>query len=461
MIAGPFETMTDVWDRLMAFEKKWEEEAMFDDAHANNLRAVEERVGKSINVLKAEQEALKRQLADARGSIKDQRHPNAIHNELKKRGDETLQQDATLPCLHCGAKDCLLCDWCGESCTGKGHDRRNCTGASKHEAGDTCFRCFEPRNSKSFPKPTKKHMHKPDQCKACPRKVQVKLRLVEKGHLVLWRSGENGTVVWKPWHHCQRYREKGWKAWKDTAAKNKQVKEAKKAEQQLAGAVAKKPWKMGMDKDGKGNGKGKGKGKGKGNEGKGKKDWTCKHCDTRNRPWRTTCFNSDCQSGKAESSTKAVTAVQQTVTCTLPRDTQELRQKKQKVGFKSPTGAGGTSRSADYMPTSSSYAVKAKAARCRSCHKPWASCLCKHALTHDNLLMHVSAQEKEKVCTKGTSLLQTSSTGSTRTTQMMSESETEEQTVREQPTVPELLYSDSESSKCGMSDVSIKAGISS
>ena len=60
VIAGPFETMTDVWDRLMAFEKKWEEEATFDDTHSNNLRAVEERVAKSISVLKVEQEALKK-----------------------------------------------------------------------------------------------------------------------------------------------------------------------------------------------------------------------------------------------------------------------------------------------------------------------------------------------------------------------------------------------------------------
>ena len=109
----------------------------------------------------------------------------------------------------------MLCDWCGEACSGQGHDRKKCTGASRDEAGDTCFHCYKPRNSKSFQRPTKKHMHKPDQCKACPRKVRIKLRLVEKGHLVLWRSDENGIVVWRPWHHCKRYREKGWKAWKD------------------------------------------------------------------------------------------------------------------------------------------------------------------------------------------------------------------------------------------------------
>ncbi len=58
----------------------------------------------------------------------------------------------------------------------------------------------------------------------------------------------------------------------------------------------------------------------------------------------------------------AAAAVQQTATCTLPRDTQEPKQKKQRVRLQSPTGAGGTSRSADCMPASSSNAVKAKAA---------------------------------------------------------------------------------------------------
>ena len=33
VIAGPFKTMTDAWDRLAAFKKKWEEGALFDDTH--------------------------------------------------------------------------------------------------------------------------------------------------------------------------------------------------------------------------------------------------------------------------------------------------------------------------------------------------------------------------------------------------------------------------------------------
>ena len=183
VIAGPFQPMTDVWDLLITFEKKQDEQAMFDDTHSNNLKAAEEQVAKSISVLKVEHEALKRQLAEARCSAKDKRQLNAIHQELKKCGNKTLQQDATLECLLCGATDSILCDWCGEACSGQGHDRKKCTGASKHEVGDTCFCCFKPRNSKSFHRPTKKHMHRPDQCKTCPRKVRIKLRLAKKRHL--------------------------------------------------------------------------------------------------------------------------------------------------------------------------------------------------------------------------------------------------------------------------------------
>ena len=166
-----------------------------------------------------------------------------------------------------------------------------------------------------------------------------------------------------------------------------------------------------------------------------------------NREWCVVCFNSDCQSSKAESS-KAAAAVRpvtkQTVTCRLPKDGQEPRKKKQKVQLRSPKGAEGTNRLADCIPTSSSSAVKAKAAQCKSCHKLRASCLCRHALTHENRVMHMSAQEKQTM----TSLLETSSRGTTRTTVMMNE--TEEQTVSEKPTVPDLLYSDSDSSRCGM-----------
>ena len=74
--------------------------------------------------------------------------------------------------------------------------------------------------------------------------------------------------------------------------------------------------------------------------------------------------------------------------------------------------------------------MKAKASRCKSCHKPWAACLCKHALTHENLLSHVSAQEREQV----TFQMQARSTGTTRATVILSE--TDETTVSKQPTVP-------------------------
>ena len=181
VIAGPFETMTDVWERLSAFEKKWEEDTEWEDHHANTLKAVEDKVAKSTNLLMTEQAALKKELAEARGSAKDRRSLNAIANELLKRGEDTLQPGATDPCLLCGATDCVLCDWCGEACSGQNHDRSKCSGAKKHEAGDTCFRCFKPRNSKNFQKPTKKHRHRPDQCRTCPRKVRIKLRLVKKG----------------------------------------------------------------------------------------------------------------------------------------------------------------------------------------------------------------------------------------------------------------------------------------
>ena len=183
------------------------------------------------------------------------------------------------------------------------------------------------------------------------------------------------------------------------------------------------------------------------------KDWICKLCDTHNRVWREVCFNQDCQSSKAESG-KAVAAVRlvtkQTVDHMQAAEGQQGAEQEEAEGLiclRSPTGAEGTSRLADCMPTSSSSAVKAKAARCKSCHKPWASCLCRHALMHENLVMHMSAQEKQTM----TSLLEISSRGTTRTTAMMTE--TEEQTVSEKSTVPDLLYSNSDSSRCGMSDV--------
>ena len=65
VIAGPFKTMTDVWDRLIAFEKKWEEQAVLDDAQANSPRAVEELIAKSISMLKVQQEGNKEPLRPA------------------------------------------------------------------------------------------------------------------------------------------------------------------------------------------------------------------------------------------------------------------------------------------------------------------------------------------------------------------------------------------------------------
>ena len=72
----------------------------------------------------------------------------------------------------CGATDCILCDWCREACSNTvSHDRNKCTGAKKHREEDTCLRCYKPINTKNFQKPTKKHMHRPDKCWTCPRKV--------------------------------------------------------------------------------------------------------------------------------------------------------------------------------------------------------------------------------------------------------------------------------------------------
>ena len=142
--------------------------------------------------------------------------------------------------------------------------------------------------------------------------------------------------------------------------KNKCRNLHRNSEQQLHGAITKKSQERGNGKGGKGKG-------GKGSE------WTCKHCQTKNRPSRTVCWNSECK--KPYESSKAVAAVKQKVTCVLPANSQEPKLKKQKVQPQDSAGAESSNRSADNMSASSSNANKGKTARCKSCHKPWAACL--------------------------------------------------------------------------------------
>ena len=142
-----------------------------DDDQASSFKAVEERVAKQISNLKVQQDALQRQVVEARASIRDKSQLNAIKKQMGKHGKEALDEDAKLPCLLCGEPDCLLCDWCGEACSGQGRDRNKCTGATTYEKGDTCFRCYKPKNSKMFQPPTDAHRHKPNKCKACPRRI--------------------------------------------------------------------------------------------------------------------------------------------------------------------------------------------------------------------------------------------------------------------------------------------------
>ena len=95
--------------------------------------------------------------------------------------------------------------------------------------------------------------------------------------------------------------------------------------------------------------------------------------------------SSSCQSSKAESS-KAAAAVQQTVTCTLPKDGQEPKLKKQKVRLQSPAGAGGTSRSAPLKD--------APPPPLPPCLLPWGASMA----TCAQLLIHPSQHEPTVVC---------------------------------------------------------------
>ena len=220
VIKGPFKTMEDVWQRLIAFERKWEEEADLNDS--GPLKAVQDELHRAVNTMQAEHCALKRKVDECTADAREKQTVNFIAAKLSKHGK--LQETAVLPCLLCGSDDCLLCDWCGEHCSGQNHVRSSCTGAKKHAEGDTCFRCFKPYWSKNFQKPTSKHRHKPHLCRSCPKHVRIRLRLHEKGHHVLSRSDEPTSAVFRPWHHCAEYRKEGWAAWKDTTAKNKNAK---------------------------------------------------------------------------------------------------------------------------------------------------------------------------------------------------------------------------------------------
>ena len=59
VIKGPFKTMEDVWQRLIAFERKWEEEADLNDS--GPLKAVQEELHRAVNTMQAEHCALKKE----------------------------------------------------------------------------------------------------------------------------------------------------------------------------------------------------------------------------------------------------------------------------------------------------------------------------------------------------------------------------------------------------------------
>ena len=257
--------------------------------------------------------------------------------------------------------------------------------------------------------------------------------------------------------------------WKDTTAKNQNAKlqgriEKKnkgkgKGKGKADGKAGGKGGGKGKGKEGKGKGAGKGDGKGKGKGGKGKEgkgtgkklpDWQCTQCDSLNRHYRDECYKLSCQASKiGNSKTVAVLKTKKQTVKFVSDD--EPRRKKHKAGAQSPTGAKSTSRQPDSMQTTSLGHAKGKASRCKACHKTWVGCLCKHVLTHDNLLKHVSGQEENE-----TFRIRTLSR-TTATTAMMSEKNTS--TVSEQPTVPELLYSDSDSSQCSMSKVDVASDV--
>ena len=276
VIKGPFKTMEDVWQRLIAFERKWEEEATLNDS--GPITDVKAEIHRAVNTMQVEHCALKRMVEERTANPRERRKVNYIAEKLDQHGK--MQETAVLPCLLCGSTDCFLCDWCGEHCSGQGHDRSTCTGATKHAENDTCFRCYKPKWSKNFQKLTSKHQHKPHMCRSCPKRVRIRLRLHEKGHHVLSRTDEPTSAVFRPWHHCAEYRKEGWAAWKDTTAKNKNAKlqgriEKKnkgkgKGKGKAEGKAGGKGGGKGKGKEGKGKGAGKGDGKGKGKGGKGK-----------------------------------------------------------------------------------------------------------------------------------------------------------------------------------------------
>ena len=79
VIAGPFKTMRDLWERLIAFEKRREEDAQLEDLEGSSaIQAVEQKTRKAINNLTAKQAALEKQLTETCGSVKEKWSLNAI-----------------------------------------------------------------------------------------------------------------------------------------------------------------------------------------------------------------------------------------------------------------------------------------------------------------------------------------------------------------------------------------------
>ena len=84
MIKGPFKTMEDVWQRLIAFERKWEEEADLNDS--GPLKAVQEEMHRVVNTMQAEHCALKRKVEERTADAREKQTVNFIAEKLSKHG---------------------------------------------------------------------------------------------------------------------------------------------------------------------------------------------------------------------------------------------------------------------------------------------------------------------------------------------------------------------------------------
>ena len=101
VIKGPFKTMDDVWQRLIAFERRWEEEAELEDS--GPLKAVREEMQRAVRTLRAEQDSLTREVNSFRAHSSDKQSLVNVTEHLRKH--EKLHESAFLPCLLCGSTE--------------------------------------------------------------------------------------------------------------------------------------------------------------------------------------------------------------------------------------------------------------------------------------------------------------------------------------------------------------------